>query len=121
MTSPHKDEEITLQGLFLLKLPYEIPTLRLFRRNIGGARMKGGHVVMFGIKGQCDTYAICDHGRHIEVELKALHGRLNPNQKVWRKWCLDHHVPYMLAVEGKGETHEQTVDRWVEELRALAA
>ena len=116
----HRDEEVTLQSMFLLKLPFEIPTLRVFRRNVGAARMKGRHVVTFGVKGQCDTYGIADYGRHIECELKALHGRLNPFQKAWRAWCLEHHVPYMLAIEKRGEAHEQTVDRWIAEMKALA-
>jgi len=115
----HRDEEVTLQGLFLIALPFHIPHLRLFRRNIGAARLKGGHVVTFGLKGQCDTYGILDGGRHVEVELKALDGRLKPEQKRWRTWCEEHRVPYLLCVEKKNETHEQTVQRWIEELRAL--
>ena len=115
----HHDEEITLQGMFLLKLPFEIPTLRLFRRNIGAARMRGGHVVTFAVKGQCDTYGIGDGGVHVEAELKALHGRLSPEQRTWRDWCLAHRVPYLLCVEKKEETKEQTVDRWIAELKAL--
>lgn len=115
-----RDEEITLQGLFLLALPHHLPHLRVFRRNIGAAKTRRGNFISFGITGQADTYAICDGGRHIEIELKALHGRLSAEQKVWRQWCFDHRVPYMLAIEKKDESHESTVARWIEELRALA-
>jgi hypothetical protein len=113
------DEEGTLQSDFLLRLPFEIPDLRLFRRNVGAAKMPSGRVVRFAIKGQCDTYGICDGGRHVEVELKALHGRLSPEQRAWRAWCLAHSVPYLLCLERAGEDHAQTVARWVAELRQL--
>lgn len=116
----HRDEELKLQAMFFLALPHHLPNLRVFRRNIGAGRTFRGNIIRFGISGQSDTYAIVDGGRHIEIELKALRGKLSDEQKVWRKWCEDWHVPYLLAVERKCDTHEQTVARWIEELRRLA-
>lgn len=117
--TPHHNEEIKLEAMFLLAQPFEIPTLRLFKRNTGVVRIEK-RVIRFAIKGQCDCWGVFDGGRHVEVELKALRGRLSPEQRDWRDFCLARRIPYMLAIEKKGESHEATVARWIEELRKLA-
>ena len=115
--------ETPLQRRLLLRSPSEFPTLRLFRRNVGVATYHThdgpDRHVAFGIKGQCDLYAIVDGGLHIELECKAPDGRLKPAQRDWRDWCLAHRVPWICLTEGKDETEEQTIDRWIAEIRAL--
>jgi hypothetical protein len=110
--------ESRCQRLLLLRAPGAIPNLRLFRRNVGMAIHSGRHV-HYGIKGQCDLEGIIDGGRHIELECKARNGRLNGEQAAWRDWCRTHKVPWLCLTEGKSETEEETIDRWVSEIRAL--
>jgi hypothetical protein len=95
-----------------------LPHVRLFRREILKATIEGRHV-RAGLKGQCDLYGIVRGGLHVEVETKALGGRLRPEQKVWREWCERGEVPYLLLTVPKGEEPDATVTRWVSELRAL--
>jgi hypothetical protein len=112
--------ETPLQIALLLATPARLPAMRLFRRNIGVARMRGGHVVEFAIAGQCDLYAITRGGGHIEVELKSERGTLSKVQREWRDWCLEMSVPYLLLRAARGETIEQSVDRWCGELAEVA-
>jgi hypothetical protein len=114
-----KQEEITLQGLLLLRAPFALPELRLFRRNVGGGRLQGGHVVKFGIKGQCDLYGLVRGGRHLEIELKASAGELSDKQEAWRTFCDGWGVPWVALYEYPNETKEETVERWIAILRTL--
>ena len=104
-----------LQPALLLVIPYRLPTLRLFRRNNATVRIEG-RVVKFGIKGSPDFYGVVDGGKHVEVELKASRGRLSPEQKVFRSWCVEHRVPYVNPTARADETIEQTVERWCDEI-----
>lgn len=106
-----------LQPAFLLLLPYRIPTLRVFRRNVARVKIEG-RTVKFGIKGQPDLYGVVDGGMHVEVELKASRGRLRPEQQAFRSWCEAHRIPYVLAVAHPDETIDQTVERWCDEIAA---
>lgn len=114
--------EIPLQTALLLAAPRELPTLRLFRRNVGEARMRSGHTVSFAIKGQCDLWGIVrGTSRHIEIELKAAGApkKLPPDQEAWRQFCMEWGVAYTVLRGGKDESSEQTIARWCEELRKL--
>jgi hypothetical protein len=83
--------------------------------------MHGDVVVRFAIPGQCDLYGITRGGRHIEVELKSLKKPLSPEQRAWAAWCKEWDVPHAVLRSEKGETVEQTVSRWCEELKTLLA
>ena len=95
-----------------------LPHLRLFRRNILklrviDARTQLERMVIAGIPGQCDLYGIQYGGRCMEVELKSENGRLTPDQRTWRDWCLAGQVPWMCLWPWPGESKEETVQRWV--------
>jgi hypothetical protein len=113
--------ESTLQTALLLAAPRELPDLRLFRRNVGVARLRGGHTVSFAIAGQCDLFGYWKGGIAVEVELKTADApkRLPPDQQVWADWCANWGVPHIVLRAAKAETVETTVQRWCEELRAL--
>jgi|GEM_PF-2930006 len=113
--------ESQLQQALLLTAPTGLPSWRLFRRNIGSATMRGGFEVKFGIKGQCDLYGLIRGGQHVEIELKAAGKRIKPgsDQDTWRAWCLSWNVPHVVLTGLKNETVDETVSRWIEELRAL--
>ena len=108
--------ESELQTALLLAAPGRLPSLRLFRRNIGEARLRGGYTVQFAIPGQCDLYGVVRGGGHLEIEIKGLKTRVEPEQKTWAAWCAEWCVPYLLLRPEKGETVEQTVDRWCREI-----
>jgi hypothetical protein len=85
--------------------------------NVGAARaLHGGHVVQYGIAGQCDLYGLVRGGHHIECELKSARGVLNPEQESWMNWCIAWGVPHLVLKAVKGESIDQTVSRWCEEL-----
>ena len=109
--------ESRLQTKLLLEAPNRFPDLRLFRRNVGSAVMKGGYTVQFAIPGQCDLYGYVRGGRAIEVELKNVGEKLKPDQRIWAAWCAEWGIPHIVLTAMKGETDEQTIDRWCEELR----
>jgi hypothetical protein len=111
--------ELDLQRELLIAAPRELPTLRLFRRNIVNATSAFGVRMRAGIKGQCDLYGVVRGGRHLEIELKSATGSLRAEQKAWRAWCVQWGVPYALLEGSKLETTEETVGRWLSELRAF--
>jgi hypothetical protein len=113
--------ESQLQTALLLAAPGRLPSLRLFRRNVGEARMRGGYTVSFGLPGQCDLYGFVRGGRVIEIELKAAGKKIKPgsDQDKWRAWCLEWGVPHVVLTGGKGETVGETVERWIRELANL--
>lgn len=115
--------ETTLQTALLLAAPRELPDLRLYRRNVGAARMRGRAVVKFAIAGQCDLYGISRGGRHYEIELKAASApsRLPPDQESWASWCIAWGVPHIVLRAHHDEPDDKTVARWCEELRRLTA
>jgi len=111
--------ESQLQVALLLAAPERFPSLRLFRRNVGAAKMHGV-TVRFAIPGQCDLYGILRGGRgHLEIELKGVGKSLSPVQKEWAAWCTEWRVPHIVLTAAKGETVEETVDRWCGELESL--
>lgn len=111
--------ETGLVKLFMHRASREIPHVRIFRRNVLKLRVEN-RVVSAGLPGQCDCYAYVRGGRVIELEAKSLGGKLEAKQHVWRAWCLAWGVPWHQLIPFPGESQEQTLSRWVQELRELA-
>lgn len=107
--------EITLQRHFLGAITKGCPWLRLWRRMVGVAEVRGVKV-SFGIKGQADLYGFDDRGLAYEVELKSATGRASEEQKKWGTFCLSRGVKYYLLQAHARESTQETVARWVAEL-----
>ena len=62
-----------------------IPGVDVWRMNTGGAYDQVGRYVQYGVPGQADlSGAIAPMGRRLEIELKALRGRLRKAQIEYR-------------------------------------
>lgn len=72
--------EASLQRLLLARLN-ELPGGWFWRQNTGAARTASGFV-RFGIPGQADITGVLN-GRRVEVECKAMRGRLTEQQKIF--------------------------------------
>ena len=105
------------QAHLLLIAPVRIPSLRLFRRNVGAMKMDT-RWIRFGIKGQCDLYGILRGGRTIELECKAPYRELTDEQCAWRDWCVQWGVPWLLLRQGRHEDPRETAERWCDEIAA---
>ncbi|MBK9126300.1 MAG: VRR-NUC domain-containing protein [Phycisphaerales bacterium] len=62
------------------------PDMRLWRANVGvarlgGPRRSGGRVVRFGLTGQADLTGILPNGLRLEIEVKSDGGRQSPEQR----------------------------------------
>ncbi len=115
--------ETDLLHVFIERAPHHLP-VRVFRRNIINRPVTvEGRTVQLrnGIKGQCDAYALSRGGRHIELETKAARGTMRKAQEAWRHWCIEWRIPHLVLKAGPDERPEETVARWVEELRAEMA
>lgn len=108
--------ESELQARLLGAIPSRIPSLRLFRRMVGAAEVRGA-TVSFGVKGQADLHGYWQGGRGIEVELKAAGGRLSEEQKRWRSFCERWGVEHRVLTARADETAEETIERWLSELQ----
>jgi len=73
-----------------------LPTLRLWRANVGAARI-GRRVVRFGIAGQADLTGILPDGRRLEIEVKSAIGRQTAAQKAFQEMIERFHGVYILA------------------------
>lgn len=111
--------ESILQQRLLEAAPQQFPNLRLFRRNIGEAKMRGGHTVKFAINGQADLYGITKNGRHLEIELKSAGKKLKPDQERWQSWCKEWNIPHLVLTQRREESHEETVGRWLWEINDM--
>lgn len=110
--------ETDLLWLFIQAVPQHLPHVRVFRRNvIRGAMLPNGGRISNGIPGQADAYAIAKGGKHVEIETKSFRGVEAENQKRWRTWCESFGVPHLQPRPLKNETPEETVDRWILELK----
>ena len=122
--------ESDLMRAYQEAIPYHLPNVRIFRRNIMAAHLSGGHFVRAGIPGQCDLYAYVK-GRDsigpwpdapaipIEIECKGARAKWTDAQKKWRAFCEEWRIPYLALEARKDETPGETIVRWVEETRAL--
>ena len=95
-----------------------MPAVRVERRNIINVETKQGFRVRNGIKGQADAFATVEGGLHVEIETKAAGGKLAEAQERWRASCLRRRIPHLVLRARKGESPDDTVTRWIDELRA---
>jgi len=73
-----------------------LPCLRLWRANVGVARV-GTRVIRFGIPGQADLTGILPDGRRLEIEVKSSTGRQTPEQLAFQNMIEKFHGIYILA------------------------
>lgn len=59
--------------------------MRVWRANVGVARMPGGRVVRFGVPGQADITGILPGGVRLEIETKSQDGRQTPEQQAYQR------------------------------------
>ncbi len=109
--------ETDLLHTLIERAPHHLP-VRVFRRNIINDVSVRGHRLRNGIKGQADAYAIGRGGKHIEIETKAARGAMREAQEAWRAWCVSWGIPHLVLKAAKNETPEETVGRWIEEMKA---
>lgn len=102
----------------LAAIPRELPWLRLYRRMVGTAEVRG-RMVSFGIKGQFDLYGFTDKGEHVEVELKAAGGKCSDEQFAWLMSLQDGWAICTVLHARRDESLDATIKRWLYELRAL--
>lgn len=119
------EKEIPLMRELLYEAARALPHVRLFRRNILKLKMidprtNKDRIVIAGIPGQCDLYFYVYGGRGGEIEIKSQHGRLTPEQKAWRDWCLAGQIPWLCLWPWQNETKEETVQRWVSAIALVA-
>jgi hypothetical protein len=110
--------ETDLKSALLLAAPRELPNLRLFVRPIMRVRLDDpDRVISVGIKGQADVYGLVRGGGHIELELKSHTGTMKKRQLAWRSFCQSFQIPHLVLRARAGESQEETVKRWVGEVR----
>jgi hypothetical protein len=107
--------ESTYQSTLFLRAPHVLTDLRLFRRQIMAGRIHGRRMSS-GIAGQADVYGYWRNGLGVEIELKSLSGSLEPEQRVWRDWCLEWGVPHLVLKPLRDETVAATIERWIEQI-----
>jgi hypothetical protein len=111
--------ETDLLHLFIARVPYALPGVRVFRRPIINATATAhGRTfhVRNGITGQADAYAITRGGLHVELETKAATGRLAEAQSAWRSFCQEFSIPHLVLRAERYEHPDATVERWIREL-----
>lgn len=114
--------ESSLKSALLLRAPRELPNLRLFNRPVLRVRLLDpDRTFQYGIKGQCDVYGLARGGLHIELELKTATGTMKPKQLAWQAFCLEWDIPHLVLQARVGESVEETVERWCEEIRECLA
>lgn len=112
--------ETDLLHHFILHAPLVIPTLwRVERRNVINVESKHGARVRNGVKGQADAFALFHGGLHVEIETKAARGVMAEAQERWRDACVSKGVPHLVLRARRDETADETVTRWIDELRAV--
>ncbi len=114
--------ETALVKLFIARVPIVLPNVRAFERtiidrvvDIHGKKVR----LRSGIPGQSDVWALVKGGRHIEIEAKAIHGRMGDDQKRWKAFCDAGWCEHMIVYERETEFPHETVERWCQELRAV--
>lgn len=80
----------------ILRVFGTLPTLRLWRANVGAARF-GRRAVRFGIPGQADLTGILPDGRRLEIEVKSPTGEQTTEQRRFQKMIERFRGVYVLA------------------------
>ena len=89
--------ESVVQGE-ILKAYQNHPNIKLWRQNVGAARMSGGAFVRFGLPGQADISGIiAPSGRALFIEVKSATGRQSPKQVVFQRFVERYGAVYVLA------------------------
>ena len=73
-----------------------LPWLRLWRANVGAARV-GNRLIRFGIPGQADLTGLLSDGRRLEIEVKSVRGRQTPEQEAFGRIIERFNGIYVLA------------------------
>ena len=73
-----------------------LPQLRIWRANVGAARI-GTRVVRFGIPGQADLTGILSDGRRLEIEVKSETGQQTRDQGSFQRMIERFNGIYILA------------------------
>jgi hypothetical protein len=105
--------ETDLLWRFIAAVPFTLPDVRVFRRNILNVQAALGFRAVNGIKGQGDAEAIVRGGLHIEIETKSAKGVEREAQERWREYCERFRIPHLRLRAKRGETPDETVARWV--------
>lgn len=114
--------ETQLLGVLFIRAPAEIPDVRLFRRNVGVYRsLDGKRVIRVAVEGQADVYAKLRGGSSVEIEAKSATGDLSPEQRNWQACCVAWGWPHVVLQAMARERPDETVGRWIEELRGVFA
>lgn len=111
--------ETDLLHLYIERVPFALPHVRVFRRNVINRTVSEGdrkYTLRNGIKGQADAYALVRGGLHVEIETKAASGTLRDAQERWREFCIAHEIPHLVLRAKKDEAPTVTIERWVSEL-----
>lgn len=114
--------ETDLLHHLIKRVPFAYPQARVFRRNIiKRVVVENGRKFMLrnGIAGQSDAYALIRGGMHIEIETKAATGKVREAQERWQDFCRTFGIPHIVLRASKGEFVDDTVNRWIDELRAV--
>jgi hypothetical protein len=111
--------ETDLLHCLIERVPFVLPHVRVFRRNVINRTVSEGdrkYTLKNGIAGQSDAYALVLGGRHVEIETKAARGVMREAQERWRAYCLAFQIPHIVLRAKKDEAPVVTVERWVNEL-----
>jgi hypothetical protein len=107
--------------LWIARVPFVLPRVRIFRRSIVRGVMADGWYASSGVAGQADAEVYACRATYtnwrIEVEWKARVGVMRKSQVAFASMCKDYGNPYLVLRVGKDEAPNDTVERWVEELR----
>lgn len=122
MTIPAANES-DLGSSFAMLVPLTLPHVTVFRRTIVRGKMAAGYYVRSNLPGQSDYWALVKGGLHVEIETKAWlesgDRKVKAAQESWRLFCAAQEIPYMRPKALLGEDPNETVTRWVGELRTL--
>lgn len=117
--------EADLGALFVERVPYVLPHVRVYRRNILDVKAQRPNGSWFravaGVPGQGDYYCLAQGGLHVEIETKAATGRMREAQLAWRAHCLRFEIPHLVLRAARQESPDATVTRWIDELRKCLA
>lgn len=116
--------ETDLLHMFIERAPFALPHVRVFRRNVINRAVEiDGRTVHLrnGVPGMGDAYALVLGGRHVELETKSARGKMRDAQESWAEWCHGWGVPHLVLRARRDEAPDQTIARWLEELRAILA